>query len=109
MPETDNSAEKRGTIMEDNYSEEQLDEKFYKEKTITNDSIAEEVYEYQQGQSHISVKIRLKSNIQFWRNMGTSEFVLSIFENGCKITFLLHSEVKSLETKNPLWTIGVRT
>jgi len=42
-------------------------------------------YEYEQGQRHIIVKDRLKEHVQFWRNIGTTNFILDIIENGYKI------------------------
>ena len=39
-------------------------------------------YEYEQGQKHLLVKERLRKNIQFWRDIGASEFVLDVIEHG---------------------------
>ena len=44
-------------------------------------------YEYEQGQKHLLVKGRLRKNIQFWRDIGASEFVLDVIEHGYKIPF----------------------
>ena len=35
-------------------------------------------YEYEQGQKHILVRGRLKSNINFWRDIGASDFILDV-------------------------------
>ncbi|MCG8032477.1 MAG: hypothetical protein JAZ03_09910, partial [Candidatus Thiodiazotropha taylori] len=42
-------------------------------------------YDYEQGQKEILVKGRLKKHLSFWRNIGSSEFVLDVIENGYKI------------------------
>ena len=44
-------------------------------------------YEYEEGQKHIIVRGRLRENIQFWRDIGTNEFILDTLENGYKIPF----------------------
>lgn len=44
-------------------------------------------YEYEQNQTNILVKGRLKQNIDFWRKIGANEFVLDVIENGYTIPF----------------------
>ena len=46
-------------------------------------------YEYEQGQKHILVRGRLKRNINFWRDIGASDFILDAIVNGYKV--LLYS------------------
>ena len=42
-------------------------------------------YEYEQGQKHILVRGRLKRNINFWRDIGGSDFILDAIVNGYKV------------------------
>ena len=42
-------------------------------------------YEYEQGQKHILVRGRLKPNINFWRDIGASDFILDAIVNGYKV------------------------
>ena len=44
-------------------------------------------YEYEQGQADIIVKDRLKSNIQFWRDIEADSYILNTIENGLVIPF----------------------
>lgn len=48
----------------------------------------EDRYDFEQQQSEMSVKSRLKVNIGFWREIGASKFILDIIENGYKIPFV---------------------
>ena len=43
--------------------------------------------DYESGISYPLIKGRLKSNIDFWRKIGASQFVLDIIENGYAIPF----------------------
>lgn len=45
-------------------------------------------YEYESGISDINVKDRLKNSISFWQNIGTSEFILDVIQNGYKVPLL---------------------
>ena len=42
-------------------------------------------YEYEQGQKHILVRGRLKRNINFWRDIGASDFISDAIVNGYKV------------------------
>lgn len=44
-------------------------------------------HEYEQGQKCIIVKGRLRKNIQFWRDIGASDFILDVLKFGYKIPF----------------------
>lgn len=44
-------------------------------------------YEYEQNQTKIIVKGRLKQNFEFWRAIGANEYVLDVIENGYTIPF----------------------
>ena len=45
-------------------------------------------FEYEQGRSStIVVAGRLKSDIQFWRSIGASQFILDVIEHGYRIPF----------------------
>ena len=55
-------------------------------------------YEFEQGQADIIVKDRLKSNIQFWRNIWANSYILDTIENGYVIPF--HSTPVSMCCKN---------
>ena len=43
-------------------------------------------YEYEQNQTNIIVKGRLK-NVEFWKAIGANECVLNVIENGFTIPF----------------------
>jgi hypothetical protein len=47
-------------------------------------------HEYEQGQKCIIVKGRLRKNIQFWRDIGASDFILDVLKFGYKIHFIQH-------------------
>ena len=38
--------------------------------------VTHDYYEYEQGQKHILVNGRLKRNMNFWRDIGASDFIL---------------------------------
>lgn len=94
---------KEGRIIKDKYpvifdcSEGSLntssDESADSDKIFTDD-----YYEYEQGQADILVRGRLKENTRFWKIIGSSEFVLDVFDNGYKIPF--YSEPTKKEMKN---------
>ena len=44
-------------------------------------------YEYEQNQTNIIVKGRLKQNVEFWKAIGANEYVLDVIENGFTIPF----------------------
>jgi hypothetical protein len=44
-------------------------------------------HEYEQGQKSILVKGRLRKNLQFWTNIGASEYILDVIKYGYKIPF----------------------
>ena len=54
--------------------------------------------EYEQGESEICVKGRLKRCLHFWQKIGADENVLDVIENGYKIPFI--STPKPAEFKN---------
>ena len=72
---------------------EQEQDKFKDEYFLTNN-----FYEYEQGQADIIVKDRIKSNIQFWRDIGANSYILDTIENGYVIPF--HSTPVSMCCKN---------
>ena len=72
---------------------EQDQDSFKDEYFLTNN-----FYEYEQGQADIIVKDRLKSNIQFWRDIGANSYILDTIENGYVIPF--HSTPVSMCCKN---------
>ena len=54
---------------------------------IDKHSFTENYFEYEQGESCILVKGRLKKHIQFWKDIGTNNFILDVIQNGYKIPF----------------------
>jgi hypothetical protein len=44
-------------------------------------------YEYEQGQSDIIVKSRLKKHYNFWKNIGCYDYILDTMYNGYRIPF----------------------
>ena len=54
---------------------------------LSENGLTTEYFEYEQNQTNIIVKGRLKQNIEFWRNIGANNFVLDVMENGYKIPF----------------------
>ena len=65
-------------------------------------------FEYEQGRSStIVVAGRLKSHIQFWRSIGTSQFILDVIEHGYRIP--VHStppvSFSSNNRSDQLWRI----
>ena len=72
---------------------EQDQDSFKDEYFLTNN-----FYEYEQGQADIIVTDRLKSNIQFWRDIGANSYILDTIENGYVIPF--HSTPVSMCCKN---------
>ena len=47
--------------------------------------LTEDYFEYEQGSSDIIVKGRLKSHVQFWKDIGSYPFIIDVIENGYKI------------------------
>ena len=54
----------------------------FKSKYFTTD-----FYEYENNDTEILVKSRLKKNLQFWENIGAYPFILNVIEHGYKIPF----------------------
>ena len=47
-------------------------------------------YEYEQGvSSNFVVPGSLKNHIQFWRSIGTSQFILDVIDEGYRFLFIL--------------------
>jgi hypothetical protein len=44
-------------------------------------------FEYEQGQKKVIVRGRLRQHIDFWRSIGTYQYILDVIENGYKIPF----------------------
>lgn len=51
------------------------------------DLLTEDYYEYEQGEKQILVKGRLCQNVNFWREIGASEFIIDTIRFGYKIPF----------------------
>lgn len=47
-----------------------------KKDTLKDEYLTHDYYEYEQGQAGIIVKDRLFKNIEFWKNIGASMFIL---------------------------------
>ena len=60
---------------------------FKDEYSLTQESFITDFYEYEQGNKSILVKGRLKQNVKFWKDIGSSGFVIDVIENGYKIPF----------------------
>ena len=72
------STEKRSEFPEDLLFK--VDNKeLFKVQSIDN---LESFYEYQSGKANIYVKGRLKSSINFWQNIGASDFILNVTKDG---------------------------
>lgn len=54
-------------------------------------------YEYEQGQHAILVKGRLKNCIDFWKDIGANDFVISSISEGYKIPFISKPEPNRLQ------------
>ena len=67
-------------------------------KITSNFDFDKNLSEYEQGESEICVKGRLKRRLHFWQEIGVDENVLDIIENGYKIPFI--STPKPAEFKN---------
>ena len=72
------STEKRSEFPEDLLFKDNNKELF-KVQSIDN---LESFYEYQSGKANIYVKGRLKSSINFWQNIGASDFILNVTKDG---------------------------
>jgi hypothetical protein len=57
----------------------------FKVQSIDN---IESFYEYESGKTNIYVKGRLNNSLSFWENIGTSDFILSVIEDGYIIPLL---------------------
>jgi hypothetical protein len=57
----------------------------FKVQSIDN---IESFYEYESGKTNIYVKGRLDNSLSFWENIGTSDFILSVIEDGYIIPLL---------------------
>ncbi|MCG7876850.1 MAG: DNA N-6-adenine-methyltransferase [Candidatus Thiodiazotropha endolucinida] len=66
----------------------------------SNNGLTTDYFEYEQNQTSIIVKGRLKQNIEFWRNIGANSFVLDIIENGYKIPFYSFPPKMRLKNNN---------
>jgi hypothetical protein len=49
------------------------------------DKFTHDIHEYEQGQKSIIVRHRLRENIDFWRSIGASEFILDVIDTGYKL------------------------
>jgi hypothetical protein len=49
--------------------------------------LAHDYFEYEQGHANIIVKGKLKSNIQFWINIGAYDFIIDTIRDDYKIPF----------------------
>ena len=67
-------------------------------KTTSNFDFDKNLSEYEQGESEMCVKSRLKRCLHFWQEIGANENVLDVIENGYKIPFI--STPKPAEFKN---------
>ena len=47
----------------------------------------DDYHEYEQGQAQIIVKGRLKTHFDFWKSIGTYEYILDTIWNGYRIPF----------------------
>lgn len=52
-----------------------------------HDRFTEDYFEYEQGQKDIIVKNRLRTHINFWREIGANQFILDTILYGYKIPF----------------------
>ena len=57
----------------------------FKVQSIDN---MESLYEYESDKTNIYVKGRLDNSLSFWENIGTSDFILSVIEDGYIIPLL---------------------
>ena len=62
------------------------------------DRFTQDYFEYEQGQKDIIVKNRLRNHIDFWRKIGTNQFILDTILYGYKIPF--YSLPPTSESKN---------
>ncbi|CAC5368319.1 unnamed protein product [Mytilus coruscus] len=78
-------------------SETDINDKYYLDSPLfcldnedCNLTLDSKLYEYENKsfKNRCSVKGRLKSHISYWKNIGASEFVLDILENGYFIPFI---------------------
>ena len=60
---------------------------FKDEHSLTQESFITDFYEYEQGNRSILVKGRLKQNVKFRKDIGSSDFVIDVIGNGYKIPF----------------------
>ena len=74
--------------------EEEQEEKSLSHSLNNNESFigdlleVKETYEYCNNDNPIKVKGKLRDNMQFWVDIGASNFVLNIIRNGYKLTFI---------------------
>ena len=68
--------------MKDEYSLSLLCNGISDEHVFTND-----YHEYEQGAPEIIFKNRLKTRINFWKQIGANDFLLDVIEKGYKIPF----------------------
>lgn len=62
-----------------------------------------EFYEYEQGQKNIIVKGRLKKNVEFWKSIGASDFIVDVIENGYKLPlFTLPNRIECKNNRSAL-------
>ena len=66
---------------------------------VDNEDKLDIFYEYEFGISDINVKGRLKKSVEFWKQIGTSKFILDVIKEGYKIV-LLHKPEKTFLKNN---------
>ncbi|XP_068223977.1 uncharacterized protein [Palaemon carinicauda] len=65
-----------------------------------NDNFTTNYFEYESGRKQIIVKGRLRDNLKLWKDIGSSNFIIDIIENGYRLPF--YSKPQSAQLDNNL-------
>ena len=61
-----------------------------------------ESYDHEQDSKNAFVKGSLRSNLEYWKEIGASDFILDVIENGYKLPFRTSLIKQNLKTTNHL-------